>query len=358
MKRSIKPLSVANLVKKIETIDFPEFQREDNIWSRADKQRLIDSILRGFDIASFYFSEDGDGDLHCIDGRQRIGAINSFLGQNEDDLRDNYFPLSISDETGVATSDFEKLQGKTWQQIKDDKSTATKELSKLLIDTVNDYQITVCTFTDPTDDQDFNLQFLRLNLGALVNAGEKLNAMTGNMRDLLFDKKQSNHLGHHPFFESAKIPSRRFAKEQVAAQVALQMFTLSEQGDYSRARYLDLQVFLKDESNIKNDDRRLQSLEKLLNCLAPLFKGSEDVLRNRGVVVSVVLLAQVEGIIADATKRKGRAVNTYRDVLEFQRHLTQAVVEKSAIAARQRILAGQFDAWLKTGKLNAKLHSG
>jgi len=93
-------------------------------------------------------------------------------------LRDNYFPLSISDETGVATSDFEKLQGKTWQQIKDDKSTATKELSKLLIDTVNDYQITVCTFTDPTDDQDFNLQFLRLNLGALVNAGEKLNAMT------------------------------------------------------------------------------------------------------------------------------------------------------------------------------------
>jgi len=56
--------------------------------------------------------------------------------------------------------------------------------------------------------------------------------------------------------------------------------------------------------------------------------------------------------------RKGRAVNTYRDVLEFQRHLTQAVVEKSAIAARQRILAGQFDAWLKTGKLNAKLHSG
>jgi len=65
MKRSIKPLSVAILLRRSETID-SRIQREDNIWSRADKQRLIDSILRGFDIASFYFSEDGDGDLHCI----------------------------------------------------------------------------------------------------------------------------------------------------------------------------------------------------------------------------------------------------------------------------------------------------
>ena len=44
--------TIDQLVKNANIIDFPEFQREPSIWRLDKKQRLIDSILRGFDISS------------------------------------------------------------------------------------------------------------------------------------------------------------------------------------------------------------------------------------------------------------------------------------------------------------------
>ena len=42
------------------SIDFPEYQREPNVWNLYKKQRLIDSILRGFDIAPIYVFKKGE----------------------------------------------------------------------------------------------------------------------------------------------------------------------------------------------------------------------------------------------------------------------------------------------------------
>ena len=56
-------------------IDFPEYQREPNVWGRDAKQKLVDSILRRFDVGSLYFYVGDDGVHSCIDGRQRINAI-------------------------------------------------------------------------------------------------------------------------------------------------------------------------------------------------------------------------------------------------------------------------------------------
>ena len=73
-------------------IEFPEYQREPDIWSRDQKQRLLDSILRRFDISSVYFYRREDNGLECIDGRQRINAIMSFLEENEADGQTMAFP--------------------------------------------------------------------------------------------------------------------------------------------------------------------------------------------------------------------------------------------------------------------------
>ena len=96
MKKKIKVWKISDaghkdssLEHKYSSIDFPEYQREPTVWSRAAKQRLVDSILRQFDIASLYFYKDEDGSLDCIDGRQRIGAIMSFLEENENDKEDS-----------------------------------------------------------------------------------------------------------------------------------------------------------------------------------------------------------------------------------------------------------------------------
>src|SRR5439155_77651 len=88
---------VPDLRREYVRINFPEYQREPNIWSRAAKQRLVDSVLRHFDIASLYLYQNEDGSLDCIDGRQRIGALMSFLGENPDD-EDNGFTVRNSNE--------------------------------------------------------------------------------------------------------------------------------------------------------------------------------------------------------------------------------------------------------------------
>ena len=99
MEKEIKPWSVLDLKKKFAQITFPEYQREPNVWSRDAKQRLIDSMLRQFDIASLYFYIHDDDSMDCVDGRQRIGAIMSFLGENkENDKDDNGFVFRLRNE--------------------------------------------------------------------------------------------------------------------------------------------------------------------------------------------------------------------------------------------------------------------
>ena len=120
MKKLIKPWSVLDLKKNFAQITFPEYQREPNVWSRDAKQRLIDSMLRQFDIASFYFYSNDDGSMDCVDGRQRIGAIMSFLGENDND-NDNGFEFKLLNE-------IYEDQDHEYSSLKD---SSFKELKKL-----------------------------------------------------------------------------------------------------------------------------------------------------------------------------------------------------------------------------------
>src|ERR1035441_9188824 len=98
MKKEHAPIwTVDDLVKHLGKIEFPEFQREATVWKLEKKQRLIDSVLRDFDIASIYLHKKEDGKFDCIDGQQRINALWSYLGINAAD-EDNQFHLKITNE--------------------------------------------------------------------------------------------------------------------------------------------------------------------------------------------------------------------------------------------------------------------
>ena len=90
--------TVQDLVERHLTISFPEYQRESTVWNLRAKQRLVDSMLRQFDIACLYFYREHETSVECIDGRQRIAAIMSFLSKNDADTVDNGFRLRISNE--------------------------------------------------------------------------------------------------------------------------------------------------------------------------------------------------------------------------------------------------------------------
>jgi hypothetical protein len=349
--------------REFVSIDFPEYQREPTVWTREQKQRLMDSILRRFDIAAFYFYRRRDGGLECIDGRQRLNAIMSFLGHNEEDTNDNGFSLRIQNEVGGEDPDtLTRLEGCTFE-----------ELDPADRGTILDYQILTVFLEGSREPADFNLQFLRLNLGTLINAGEKLHAMVGAMRDLLFE---AGGLGQHPFLSRVRVPTRRYARELIAAQIMLQASTKAETGDFARGRHFDLQRYLKQYSD--REDPHAGEVAATLDALEAEAPALGERLGNRAICVSVVLAGWELEIRADPALAEayGRFVHAFLErlaervermknfdvdrhdyLVTFQRHLTQAAVERPAIRYRHRILLEQFAHFRRTGELADNLET-
>jgi hypothetical protein len=102
---------------------FPDFQRESTVWDLGKKQRLIDSILRGFDISAIYLFKNDDGTWDCIDGRQRINCIYSYLGQNDTLVQNdidnvhNAFPLKMENEIFNDGEKYSSINGKRYSSL-------------------------------------------------------------------------------------------------------------------------------------------------------------------------------------------------------------------------------------------------
>ena len=78
-------------------------------------------MVRQFDIASLYFYIHDDDSMDCVDGRQRIGAIMSFLGENEEnDKDDNGFVFRLRNEIyDDQDHDYSSLQNNSFKEIEE-----------------------------------------------------------------------------------------------------------------------------------------------------------------------------------------------------------------------------------------------
>ena len=374
MRKIVEPWGVEELRKQFGRIAFPEYQREPNLWSRIEKQRLIDSMVRQFDIASLYLYRHDDGAIDCVDGRQRINSIMSFLGENEDDESDNNFPLMSLNEMNEIYQEekpeYESLDGMTFGEIRQ-RSVGSGHAAieaKTFVEGLLSYELAVVMLSESGAPEEFNLQFTRLNLGTIINSGEKLNAMIGDLRSECFGE---GGLGSHPFLEATRIPTRRYAREQVAAQIVAQVMSYVESETYTRTRHFDLQRVFKQNGQLTADRRDLvKRVRSLLDLLDESF-GNANILRNRAITVSIVLLAWTTDVktSAEASRmvafvgefqeeldrqvKKGLDADLeFRYLLDFQRHLTQASVEKPAVTERARILGEEFKHWRMSGKLS------
>ena len=364
MDKRVEPWTVADLQQTYPQVDFPEYQREPNLWSLTEKQRLIDSILRRFDIASIYLYVHEDASIDCVDGRQRIGAIMSFLGHNPED-KDSGFRFRHLNEVYQDASKFDSLENKTFAEIKALAEESGDSTARSFVDRVLNYPLTVVVLSDSRTSGEFNLQFTRLNLGTIINSGEKLHAMVGELRNECF-----NQLGNHLFLEGTSIPTRRFAREQVAAQILSQVFSKSENNEYTRTRHFDLQRLFK-ENAVLSDTKKIlvKEVADLFDKLHPAFE-ERSVLRNRAITVSAVLLARAYEVETDeqATEladfieefilrlkwqsKKGLLADPeYHYILNFQRNITQASAERSSVAARAELLENEFQRWQDSGNL-------
>lgn len=85
---------VINLYQDGELDIHPEFQRTYR-WSETQKSRLIESILLGIPLPSFFVAQRDDGIWDVVDGLQRLSTIFSFLGIYKDENGNTMPPLKL-----------------------------------------------------------------------------------------------------------------------------------------------------------------------------------------------------------------------------------------------------------------------
>lgn len=347
MKTRHETWSISELIERIDRIEYPEFQREPSVWNMDKKRRLIDSIMRGFDISAIYLSERDRG-FDCIDGRQRLNALSAFIGLNEDS-EDNKFHLRITNEIYDDGNRFADIQDLRYQDFPGD----------WLIQ-FNSFKMNVVIISEVDNDEELNLLFLRLQIASVLNAGEKLHAMIGSMRDAIFGR-----IVEHAYFQGIRIQNRRYAKEQVAGQIVANVFSRDRRGEYRRVRFNDLQEFLKEYSGklTEEDEALLDRIMGNLDFVAALFGDRLAEIRNRALAVTVYQVvsdyheanrdeevkefpAFYSQLIERLKWQVPKGVNMsphYHDLLKLQYNITQAAVEKPAIQKRGDFVRAYFE---------------
>jgi len=90
------------------------YQRPNNVWSREDKQCLIDTILKNEPIPIFFFNYiDAQGIYYVVDGQQRLNAIHEFyhnkIKLNRKFSGDDRHGQTFNGESPISQSDKQKF---------------------------------------------------------------------------------------------------------------------------------------------------------------------------------------------------------------------------------------------------------
>jgi hypothetical protein len=331
MKRVIEKWTTEILYKRRDQIQYPDYQREPHVWNEAKRKLLIDSMLEGLDIPKLYLFKQRNDLYDCVDGQQRIRSVIEFLDGD----------LALRD-------------GRDWDAL-----SLTEQ------ETIKKYEFTVTVITDATDDE-LRLLFQRLQIGVPLNAGEKLHAMKGEMRDFVFDKGKN-----HPFFKRIQIPKRRYARETVFAQICINSFYRSLHGSFYRARFTDLEAFFVQYATLGKFKQELRRITQTLDVLDEYFGERASELGNRASVISGYLFVEelikkqmrsrvplfVEFYLVFLAAVKEQALKgldydrKWRGLLDFQIYVTQAAAEKYAIEKRHKMLEEYFSYYCSKKKI-------
>lgn len=120
------PMSIGEIINLYSDGDLdihPEFQRLYR-WTQGQKSRLIESILLGIPLPSFFVAQKEDGVWDVVDGLQRLSTIFSFLGIYKDEDGQLLAPLKLS-----GTEYLPELEGKYWSEDIDE-NHISKELQR------------------------------------------------------------------------------------------------------------------------------------------------------------------------------------------------------------------------------------
>lgn len=126
MEHNSDKISVHSAVRKLSAgvLELNPFYQRNDVWTLSQKQLLVDSIIIGIPIPSFYFNKVSDNKIDVVDGQQRLRAIRDF--------KNDEFRLG---EDGAYSS---KLYSELPESIKD---------------SIDDYQLNITYLKNWSEDQ-------------------------------------------------------------------------------------------------------------------------------------------------------------------------------------------------------------
>lgn len=255
MEMETRNRALDKIYKRRDRYEIPDWQREE-VWNKAKKQKLIDSVLCGWKLPKFYFVKVSDSpeEYEVVDGQQRLNAIFEFL--------DNELPLSESSA---------KKFGATYY----------KDLSDGVSDAFDDFEIQFDEITEATD-KELKEFFLRLQEGLPLTSSEKLNAVDSKLRDFCVRSAK------HGFFKNTcYLANKRYSHFDVIAKAT----TLEVEGFGAGLRLDDMQKVFESQKNFSPNSQVAKRIKAALALLEASFPIKSNNFRNRAITQSFVTLA-------------------------------------------------------------------
>lgn len=328
VKSIIREWTLERLYEQRNQLDFPVYQRND-VWNVNKRSLLIDSILKGIDIPKIYLHKvESQKRWDCIDGHQRIDSIIGYF--------DNDFAW----------------EGKKFFEISPEQQ-----------ETIKKYRLTIVEIAEITSEEVREL-FRRLNLGIALNSGEKLNAIASKMRDFVEQMTKSR------FIQTINVPSRRFAKEQICAQICNNSSFINKSGEFRNSKFDDLQNLYRTQSNFDHNSQAANGILSVLEKLDEIFGNEANKIRNRASTISLYFLVEemmktgeINGkekklkkfyleFLRELKKQVKLGIDfTNRFLMRYQTYIIQAADSKRAITERQSDLDKAFKFYFETGEI-------
>ena len=321
MKMEMRCRAIDKIYKRRDHIEMPDFQREE-VWHDNKKRLLIDSILKGWHLPKFYFRKNEDGVFECVDGQQRLSAIFSFFAND----------LALNEETAS------RVGAKKYEELGDDIS-----------DRFDDFEIEIEEIEDASDEELEEL-FKRLQLGTPLNTAEKINAISGDLRDFCHE------IAKEPFFsERIGIKKSRFAHFEIVAKWVF----VEARGIQPQMRYRQLESLLMENRTFSRSSDTAKRIEWAVSFLGKAFPVECKIIRNRVNALSVCMLASrvytgkpvsdslaasfrdfvqtFFGQLSAEVQKGSKAVD--RELIQYQQAITADSTGGDSIRARISILA-------------------
>jgi hypothetical protein len=204
LKRNSTTINIATFWENHQLSKYnfdPAYQRPSDVWSESKKSFLIDTILKNFPMPPIFLhqhieQQTGKTMYDVIDGKQRLGAIISFI-QNEITTPEDFNADNFGDNSlaGVYFKDLENPEISDWKKIFWRYEITIEYVDTDQIDVVNNIFDRLNRNGSPLTRQELrNAKYHSTPIYKLVKELAKLPDFTP-----VFEKVQTNRLEHEEF---------------------------------------------------------------------------------------------------------------------------------------------------------------